>query len=57
VSPTAVARLRCPIGLAVGGNQPGEIAVSVVAELLQLRDAVSPRPDMEHSQEKHDDGA
>jgi xanthine dehydrogenase accessory factor len=52
-----LATLRCPIGLPIGGNQPGEIAVSVVAELLQLRDAVSPRPDMEHSQEKHDDGA
>ncbi|MBM4012791.1 MAG: xanthine dehydrogenase accessory protein XdhC [Planctomycetota bacterium] len=38
--PTAmVERLRCPIGLPVGSNQPGEIAVSVAAELLQIRDA------------------
>lgn len=40
VEPTAIERLRCPIGLPLGSNQPGEIAVSVVAELLQLRDRV-----------------
>lgn len=32
-------RLRCPIGLRLGGNEPGEIAVSIAAELLQARDA------------------
>ncbi|HEY2828416.1 MAG TPA: XdhC family protein, partial [Pirellulales bacterium] len=31
---------RCPIGLPLGTNQPGEIAVSVAAELIQCRDAV-----------------
>lgn len=36
-----VARLRCPIGLPLGSNQPGEIAVSVVAEILQIRDAAT----------------
>lgn len=35
----SIARLRCPIGLPLGGNQPGEIAVSVAAEILQIRDA------------------
>lgn len=30
-------RLHCPIGLRLGGNSPPEIAVSVVAELLQVR--------------------
>ena len=30
---------RCPIGLDLGTNLPGEIAVSVVAELLKVRDA------------------
>ncbi len=30
---------RCPIGLSLGSNQPGEIAVSIAAELLQVRDA------------------
>lgn len=32
-------RLRCPIGLDIGGNEPGEIAVSIAAELLKVRDA------------------
>ena len=34
-----LARIRCPIGLPLGGDTPEEIAVSVVAELLQLRHA------------------
>jgi xanthine dehydrogenase accessory factor len=29
---------HCPIGLEIGTNQPGEIAVSVVAQLIQQRD-------------------
>ena len=33
-----IEKLRCPIGLRFGSNQPAEIAVSVVAELLQARD-------------------
>lgn len=32
-----IERLRCPIGLPLGGNAPAEIALSVAAELLQLR--------------------
>jgi xanthine dehydrogenase accessory factor len=32
--------LRCPIGIAgIEGKHPGEIAIAVAAELLQLRDA------------------
>jgi xanthine dehydrogenase accessory factor len=31
-------KFHCPIGLAIGTNQPGEIAVSVVAQLIQERD-------------------
>lgn len=30
-------RLRCPMGLDIGSNQPGEIAISIAAELLQVR--------------------
>ena len=41
IPPAAIERLRCPIGLPVGGNQPGEIAVSLAAEILQVRDARS----------------
>lgn len=33
----AIDAIRCPIGLPLGGNQPGEIAISLVAELLDLR--------------------
>ena len=32
-------RIRCPIGLPLGGETPEEIAVSIVAELLQTRNA------------------
>jgi xanthine dehydrogenase accessory factor len=34
----AAERFYCPIGLDLGTNQPGEIAVSVVAQLIQERD-------------------
>ena len=30
--------IRCPIGLPMGTNQPGEIAVSIIAQLIQERD-------------------
>jgi len=31
--------IRCPLGLPLGTNQPGEIAVSIAAQLIQERDA------------------
>jgi len=34
---SALERVRCPIGLPLGGDTPEEIAVSIVAELLQVR--------------------
>jgi len=37
IEPAATETIRCPIGLPLGGNQPGDIAVSLVAELLELR--------------------
>src|SRR5262245_31943066 len=36
-SPADLERVRCPIGLPLGGETPEEIAVSIVAELLQVR--------------------
>lgn len=30
-------RLRCPMGLDIGSNHPGEIAISIAAELLHVR--------------------
>src|SRR5262245_29878651 len=40
VSEEALAGVRCPIGLPIGGETPDEIAVSIVAELLKVRGAV-----------------
>jgi xanthine dehydrogenase accessory factor len=37
VSEAWLSRLRCPVGLPIGGNQPGEIAISVAAELVAQR--------------------
>jgi xanthine dehydrogenase accessory factor len=33
-----IEKLRCPMGLPFGGNDPAEIALSIAAELLQERD-------------------
>ena len=39
VSRDALDRVRCPLGLPIGRNDPAEIAVSIAAQLLQERDA------------------
>jgi xanthine dehydrogenase accessory factor len=31
-------QFQCPVGLPIGSNHPGEIAVSIAAQLLQVRD-------------------
>ena len=38
IAPEVAERFHCPIGLELGTNQPGEIAISVVAQLIQERD-------------------
>jgi xanthine dehydrogenase accessory factor len=38
VSDEFLNRLRVPMGLPIGSNEPWEIAVSITAELLQVRD-------------------
>ena len=35
--PDQLARVHSPIGLKIGGNDPGEIAVSILAELIRVR--------------------
>lgn len=35
-----IARLICPVGLALGSHDPAEIALSIVAQLVQQRDLV-----------------
>lgn len=37
IAAESLARVRCPIGLPIGGETPEEIAVSIVAELMQVR--------------------
>ena len=37
---------HCPIGLEIGGNQPGEIAISVAAQLIAERDRVSSKTEV-----------
>jgi xanthine dehydrogenase accessory factor len=44
IAPDTAAQFRCPIGLPLGNNQPGEIAISVAAELIQVRDASIAKP-------------
>lgn len=39
----ALARLRAPIGLNIGGREPAEIAVSILAEMLAVRYGRDPR--------------
>lgn len=39
VEPEQLQQMHCPIGFNLGRNLPGEIAVSVVAQLIQVRDA------------------
>lgn len=36
--PIERAVFRCPVGLPIGSNHPGEIAVSIAAQLLEVRD-------------------
>lgn len=43
VSKEALDRVRCPVGLPLGGKAPAEVAISIAAELLQLHHASDSR--------------
>jgi xanthine dehydrogenase accessory factor len=43
--PAAIARLRTPLGAAIGAQTPEEIAVSVMAHLIETRRAGARAPD------------
>ncbi|GIG40487.1 XdhC family protein [Cellulomonas phragmiteti] len=44
VGPEALARLRSPIGLDLGGSTPQEVALSVLAEVVMARHGATGRP-------------
>lgn len=63
VDPQRLARLRAPIGLSIGADTPEEIAVSIAAELVQVRasrraavslDAKGTTVEMEAAEREHD---
>ena len=37
VSLMSLERMHCPVGLPIGGNDPAEIAISIAAQLLEIR--------------------
>ncbi len=45
ISQDRIDTLHCPLGLPLGTNQPGEIAISIVAQLIEVRDAWRQPPD------------
>ena len=38
ISPEKIESFHCPMGLSIGNNTPSEIAISIVAQLIQRRD-------------------
>ncbi len=54
VSESALARLRGPIGIYIGSKTPPEIAVSVMAEVLAVKNGVLLPRDMEVAQAKNE---
>jgi xanthine dehydrogenase accessory factor len=41
--------LRAPIGLPIGGDSPGEIAISILAEVIQARYEHSEKVELENA--------
>ncbi|MSR29233.1 MAG: xanthine dehydrogenase accessory protein XdhC [Phycisphaerales bacterium] len=52
----AVAAIRCPLGLPIGRNDPAEIAVSIAAQLLQVRDELGGSTRWHHLLAEHEAG-
>ncbi len=53
-TPETLARLRGPIGIYIGSKTPPEIAVSVMAEILAVKNGVTLPRDMDVAQAKND---
>ena len=54
MSPASLARLRGPIGIYIGSKTPPEIAVSVMAEVLAVKNGVTLPRDMEVGRAKNE---
>jgi xanthine dehydrogenase accessory factor len=54
LSAASLARLRGPIGIYIGSKTPSEIAVSVMAEVLAVKNGVTLPRDMAVAQAKND---
>ena len=46
---------NCPMGLPVGSNDPQEIAISIAAQLLQVRDKLKEQVVVDKNQENHEE--
>jgi xanthine dehydrogenase accessory factor len=44
LTPERAENFFCPIGEPIGSNHPHEIALSIAAQLLRVRDALTPAP-------------
>ncbi len=56
VSPDRREKFLCPVGLPIGRSRPAEIAVSIAAQLLEIRDRISvpSRPETQNRSQTHD---
>ncbi len=56
VSREALARVRCPVGIAIGGKSPHEVAISIAAELIStLHQEASKEREVLHRDHPHED--
>jgi len=47
VSEETIKKIHAPVGIRIGANSPAEIAISILAEIVQVRSAVNAEPRMD----------